>query len=287
MFLSNYHSHCIFCDGRSSMEEFVRFAIAKGVKKYGFSSHAPLPFDTFWNMRPDDLPEYKAEFFRLKEKYAGQIELYIGLEIDYIHDLFSTREAFYSTDDLDYLIGSVHYLDPLPTGGFMSVDGSFDKFHHGLTTIYDGDVQSVVSRFFEVSRAMVEKGGFRIVGHVDKITLNASKCDGFSIRDSQYINGIGDLFTLIKEKEMIVEINTKSLMGKGFTYPDIQFFPLLRELQIPVTVNSDCHYPTNILEGFAPAYKALKTAGITTVHQLVNGSWQAVEWERKREVAIV
>ena len=53
------------------MEEFVKFAIAKGVIKYGFSSHAPLPFHTSWNMNMDDYPYYVKEFFRLKEKYAA------------------------------------------------------------------------------------------------------------------------------------------------------------------------------------------------------------------------
>ena len=56
MILSNYHSHSTFCDGRSSMEEFVKFAIAKGVKRYGFSSHAPIPFETPWTMVADDFP---------------------------------------------------------------------------------------------------------------------------------------------------------------------------------------------------------------------------------------
>lgn len=287
MFLSNYHSHCLFCDGRSSMEDFVRFAIAKGVKKYGFSSHAPLPFDTFWNMKADDFPEYKAEFYRLKEKYTGQIDLYIGLEMDFIPGVFDAGQTFYPTGDLDYLIGSVHYLDRLPDGAFMSIDGNFANFQHGLQTGYGGDVKALVKRYFEVSRAMVEKGGFQMVGHVDKIALNASKCEGFDIRDKQYVNRVGDLFAVIRAKGMIVEINTKSLTGSGITYPDVQFFPLLRELRIPVTVNSDCHYPTNIIDGFAPAYKALQAAGITTVHQLIDGQWQAVEWERKQVFALI
>ena len=156
-----------------------------------------------------------------------------------------------------------------------------------MQTGYDGYVWALVDRFFEASCAMVAKGGFQIVGHMDKIALNASKCPEFSIHDPRYLNLVGDLFTLIKAQGMIVEINTKSLVVKGFSYPDVQFFPLLKELGIPVTVNSDCHYPTNILDGFAPAYKAMKAAGITTVHQLIDGIWQPVEWERKRQFAIV
>ena len=50
MQLSNYHSHCTFCDGRSTPEDFVKFAVSHGFRAYGFSSHSPLPFETFWNM---------------------------------------------------------------------------------------------------------------------------------------------------------------------------------------------------------------------------------------------
>ena len=32
------------------------------------------------------MDDYLSEFHRLKEKYAGRIELYIGLEIDYLNE---------------------------------------------------------------------------------------------------------------------------------------------------------------------------------------------------------
>jgi HisJ family histidinol phosphate phosphatase len=67
------------------MEDFVRFALSEGFTSYGFSSHAPLPFSTAWTMEWDIMDDYLSEFHRLKEKYAGRIELYIGLEIDYLN----------------------------------------------------------------------------------------------------------------------------------------------------------------------------------------------------------
>ena len=48
--LTNYHSHCLYCDGRANMEDFIRFAISEGFTSYGISSHAPLPFSTAWTM---------------------------------------------------------------------------------------------------------------------------------------------------------------------------------------------------------------------------------------------
>lgn len=84
--LTNYHSHSLYCDGRAGMEDFVRFALSEGFTSYGFSSHAPLPFSTAWTMEWDIMDDYLSEFHRLKEKYAGRIELYIGLEIDYLNE---------------------------------------------------------------------------------------------------------------------------------------------------------------------------------------------------------
>ena len=28
--LTNYHSHCLYCDGRANMDDFIRFAISEG-----------------------------------------------------------------------------------------------------------------------------------------------------------------------------------------------------------------------------------------------------------------
>lgn len=41
--LTNYHSHCDFCDGHAPMELFVREAVKEGFSSYGISSHAPFP----------------------------------------------------------------------------------------------------------------------------------------------------------------------------------------------------------------------------------------------------
>jgi histidinol-phosphatase (PHP family) len=278
MYWSNYHSHCLFCDGRSSMEDFVKFAIAKGVKKYGFSSHAPLPFLTKWTMLEDDFDQYMAEFNRLKVKYTEHTELFVGLEVDYIDNCSSVQNKFFKDKTFDYLIGSVHYLDKMPDGRYWTIDGDFREFNNGLKVLYDGNIRLAVERFFDVSTLMIQHGGFDIVGHLDKIAMNSSHCDGFNPAAVWYENLMGDILQLIKDKGLMVEINTKSLTEKGYTYPNQRFFPLIKELQIPIVVNSDCHYPTNVLDGFLPTFKALKAAGFKTMHQLLAGKWQAVEF---------
>ena len=108
--LTNYHSHCLYCDGRANMDDFIRFAISEGFTSYGISSHAPLPFSTAWTMEWDRMEDYLSEFSRLKKKYAGKIELAIGLEIDYLNEENNPSLPCFQKLPLDYRIGSVHML---------------------------------------------------------------------------------------------------------------------------------------------------------------------------------
>ena len=279
MYLSNYHSHCSFCDGKSSMEDFVRFAIAKGLKRYGFSSHAPLPFLTKWTMPEDDYADYEIEFYRLKEKYKNFIDLFIGLEVDYIHGCSDIKNSFFSDKKLDYTIGSIHYLDKLnDENEYWSIDGGSTEFNNGLNILFEGDIRLAVKRFFEITTLMIEKGGFDIVGHLDKITMFGLKYEGFKFHDKWFADLVTPVFELIKSKNTILEINTKSFNGIGITFPHQHFFPLINEMDIKIVMNSDCHYPTNVIDGFFPVLKLLKQAGFKASQQLIDGKWQPVEF---------
>jgi histidinol-phosphatase (PHP family) len=86
---------------------------------------------------------------------------------------------------------------------------------------------------------------------------------------------------LIKSKGLLLEINTKSLAEKGLTFPHQSFYPVIKELEIPIMVNSDCHYPTNVDAGFTQTYAALKSLGFKTMQQLTVNGWQAVPFDEK------
>ena len=106
MNLTNYHSHTLYCDGRAGMEYFIRFAISRRFTSYGISSHAPLPFPTHWTMEWDRMDDYLDEFTRMKEKYASEIELAVGLEIDYLNEDSNPSVRRFQELPLDYRIGT-------------------------------------------------------------------------------------------------------------------------------------------------------------------------------------
>lgn len=279
MQLSNYHSHCLFCDGRSTPENFIRFAIAHKFRAYGFSSHSPLPFETNWNMSKDDMPEYLAEIERLKHKYKEQLEIYVGLEIDFLDQTYNASIPYFRQLPLDYRIGSVHFLpiaQPLAERNMVCIDGSFDEFQHSVNLHYGGEIRKLVSHYFTSIQQMIEAGGIDIVGHIDKIYMNGQKCKDFDLNADWYRTPLEDCLHLIAEKGLMVEVNTKNLQKKRELYPHISYLHRLLELQIPILVNSDCHYPDLVNDGREEAFEILRELGFRSTCELINGTWQAV-----------
>lgn len=276
MQLSNYHSHCDFCDGRSRPEDFVKFAVSHGFRAYGFSSHAPLPFETFWNMSAGDMPEYLAEIARLKNKYREKIEIYCGLEIDFLTTTYNASIPYFRNLPLDYRIGSIHFLpvsETLKEENMVCIDGGFKEFETSVRRYFEGDIRKIVRRFYEASMEMAELGGFDIAGHADKIHMNGGKYPGFDANAPWYRHLFGDYLQLIAEKGIMLEINTKNLRTRNELYPLPQYLPLIRSLKIPVLVNADTHYPDLVNDGRREAFELLKSAGFRTTRELIDGRW--------------
>ena len=214
---SNYHSHCTFCDGRSHPEDFVRFALSHGFRAYGFSSHSPLPFETNWNMSKDEMPAYLAEIQRLKEKYDGRIELYAGLEIDYLDTTYNASIPYFRELPLDYRIGSIHFLpisDILIEDNMVCIDGSFREYAHSVSLYFEGDIRKLVERYYRSSMEMIEAGGIDIVGHLDKIYMNGQRFDTFSLDAPWYQELVQAYLERIAQLGLMVEINTKNWSQK-------------------------------------------------------------------------
>lgn len=276
MNLTNFHSHCSFCDGRAPMEDFVKAAIEAGFSAYGISSHAPLPFETRWSLTTGRLLQYLEEFRRLKQKYAGQIELYAGLEIDYLNEAWNPAHTFFQGLLLDYRIGSVHLIYT-EEGEIVDVDTNPENFRLLLHQYFEGDLERLVRLYYRATTRLVEGGGIDFIGHIDKVWFNAEYCKPGVTQEEWYKQIREDLFRLVAEKGIRIEVNTKAFLTKGCFFPGKQHFALIRQLGIPVVVNSDAHFPHLVNAGRREALEALKEVGFQTVSELHEGKWKEVE----------
>ena len=257
------------------METFVRFAVSYGFSAYGFSSHAPLPYEAMWTLSKENMENYIQEFNRLKMAYADRIELFLGLEIDYLNEESNPASDYFQQLPLDFRIGSVHLL-PNYKGEMIDMDVSVEKFRQVVDTHFNGDLDYVICLYYSQLRKMIRKGGFDIVGHVDKLHYNASMCRPGLLDENWYNRIVTDFFEEIAEKGYIVEVNTKAFLEKRTFFPNERYFPLFREMGVRMTVNSDAHCPDKINAGRKEGLTALKRAGFDSVAELHEGGWRQV-----------
>ncbi|WP_018109639.1 histidinol-phosphatase [Bacteroides propionicifaciens] len=275
MNLTNYHSHSTYCDGSAPLKKFVSEALNQGFTSYGFSSHAPLPFSTNWNMDKDKMEDYLEECCELVVEYKNKIELYLGLEIDYLTDEYNPSSAYFQNLPLDYRIGSVHFVE-IDNEQFVDVDCGVELFRENVQKYFNRDYEEVVIRYFEAQRKLILAGGFDFIGHCDKISKNASANAKGILDSSFYKSVVKSYFEFVAQHKCMLEINSKAYELRGMLFPNIEHFELLRELEIPVMVNSDSHKPQLINSGRKEALKALHTAKFDRVMELHDGVWTGV-----------
>lgn len=237
----NFHSHTQFCDGHATMEEFAREAVAQGMEHYGFTPHSPIPFESPCNMKESDVEVYMAEADRLSREYEGRIKLYKGMEIDYLGPQWGPAHPYFSSLGLDYNIGSVHFIPSAE--GYVDIDGHYDSFRVKMGRYFSNDIRHVVRSFYSQSVAMVEAGGFDILGHFDKIGHNASRFHPGIEDEPWYQEEVNNLIDLIIEKDLLIELNTKAWTDHQRLFPAPRYLPRLLKAGIRILVNSDAHYP--------------------------------------------
>ncbi|MBD5267716.1 MAG: histidinol-phosphatase [Bacteroides sp.] len=245
--LYNFHSHTQYCDGRVPMETMLRTAIDEGFLHWGFSPHSPIPIDSPCNMKRVDVEQYLNEIARLRETYGDRIKIYAGMEIDYLSSEWGPHVEYFRELPLDYRIGSVHFI---PGGeNFVDVDGSPESFMKKMERYFDNDIRHVVNAYYDSLCAMIQSGGFDIVGHLDKIGHNAS-CFSPGIEDQPwYQKRVNEAIDLVIEKRLIAELNTKAWHTASRIFPKECFIPRLVAAGTPIVVSSDAHYPDRVNAG--------------------------------------
>ena len=97
----NFHTHTSRCQHAVGTDEaYVEAALDAGFDVLGFADHAPFPFANGFvsgiRMPLDQLTDYIHSVHALQQRYAGQLEIRLGLESEYFpryHDhLLRMRE---------------------------------------------------------------------------------------------------------------------------------------------------------------------------------------------------
>lgn len=256
MILQNLHTHSTFCDGKNTPEEMVLGAIDAGCGSLGFSGHSPLPpacDPDGWTMRPGDVAAYRAEVLRLREKYAGQLAIFLGLEQDLDSPL--------PTDGYDYLIGSVHSL--WAGGVSVSVDHRAEITAAAIREHFGGDPMAYAEAYYRRVAEVPQRTGCQILGHLDLLTKFNQQVPLFDESHPRYAAAAMEAVEAALRADCIFEINTGA-MSRGYRtapYPAPFLLRAIRERCGRICITSDSHSAGTITHGFHEAAELAKACG--------------------------
>lgn len=260
----NLHTHTTFCDGRDTAEDMVLAAIASGLTSIGFSSHANTVFRDSCEMR-DKVEEYKREITRLKGKYRGEIDVYLGVELD----PYSVGAMDFC--GYDYRIASVHYA--MKNGEKICYDYSVEHSEDAIKRLCGGSGIEYARLYFEEMANMPKKLSADFVGHFDILTKYEEVAPHlFDTGAPEYRKIALSALDAVREKFEFFEVNAGSI-ARGYKktpYPAPFILKRMKEIGCKMLITTDCHSKKQLTTGFDMSHETLKLCGFDEIY-LFNG----------------
>lgn len=221
---ANYHTHTWRCMHASGTErEYVESAIEGGLEILGFSDHTPYPYPEDYvsgmRMRTDQLEGYVDRVLSLKQEYRSDIEIHLGLEVEYYVDYFSKLQQLVSDYPIEYFLLAQHYVG-CEIGGRWS----------GMPT---DDPQRLREYCAQTGEAM-ETGYFTYFAHPDLLRFTGD--------EGVYDEEMRRLCQKANRCRLPLEINFLGIY-EGRHYPDERFWKIAGEEGCEVIFGVDAHDP--------------------------------------------
>lgn len=275
MHLTNLHTHTVYCDGKYSAEDMILAAINKNFQSIGISTHGPTSFVSDWNIQAGRVESYMDEITNLKEKYKNQIEVFLGMELDYIPGTGFDEMSKSLIKKLDYYIGSVHYLGYFNNGIMWTVDYNLQELTQGINESFGGNSRLAVESYYNVISEMAINYQPPIIGHLDLFKKNNKNNVLFDESEEWYVKAVESCLKSIKNTSSSIEINTGGI-ARGYTkeqYPSTFILKMIKDMGIPVVINSDAHTVEGIDCKFNEMYNLVRELGFDSLNYLTREGW--------------
>lgn len=231
---ANYHTHTLRCGhAEGTDEQYVKAALSQKFDVLGFSDHVPWPYkSSFTNpgvrMLLSQMDEYLASVRRLKEKYAGQIDILTGFECEHFPQYMGWLKEMAEEKQLDYLILGNHYDETDETGMYF-----------GLST-----TAAHLRRYVDSTVKGIETGLFAYLAHPDLFLRR------YRPFDANCRQAAKDLAQACAAHQLPMEYNLHdrylSPRTRRTSYPHPEFFEIAADAGVKIIIGLDAHEPKEL-----------------------------------------
>lgn len=219
---ANYHTHTWRCHHAFGTErEYIERAIEGGYKVLGFSDHTPQFYPNGFvdkdKMLPSELEGYVRTISDLRDEYKDQIEIHIGLEVEYYPAIFYKLVRFASQFPIEYFILGQHHLG--------NNQGDLNSFHETKDPW-------TVTRYVEQVIEGLSTGRFTYLAHPDLLNYTGDP--------AYYEKEMRRLCIAAKELDIPLEINFLGI-AEHRIYPNPRFWKIAGEVGNTCVFGADAH----------------------------------------------
>ncbi len=268
MIKADFHIHTRYCDGQDWPEEIVIAAIDKGLHTIGFSGHSPTSFDTSYAMSVEGARQYRADIAALMQKYGKYIHILCGVEQDYYSEQ--------PTDDYDYVIGSVHYIQVGDV--YVTVDESAATLCAAAEQYFAGDIYALLAAYYQLVGDVVHKTGADIIGHFDLVSKFNEDGQLFDAQDARYIHAASSAVQALLPSGSLFEVNTGAVF-RGYCsspYPAEWILRKINQGGGNIIFCGDVHDKAALCYDFASAVQIAKVCGFTQASLLTSAGRSSI-----------
>ncbi|MBV9128242.1 MAG: histidinol-phosphatase HisJ family protein [Verrucomicrobia bacterium] len=247
MFLfSDYHTHPQahrlqpYC--ADLLQPWVDSARVKGLRDIAFTDHdryhAGVDFDAITRLREAN----------------PDVQIRAGIELDNDPETGAAGRAWVEKywDRLDFVLGSVHYLDR-PEQMFDSVPAGAAQFEGKL-------IDAIYADYFRRVREVAASGLVDCLSHLDLVKIHGHR------PDASIAILVGETLDLIQARGLAIELSTAGWRKPvNEQYPAVEIVRLAQARGIPFTVASDAHSHAQLGENYPKLTAVLASLGITEV----------------------
>src|SRR5215203_4188977 len=237
----DYHLHVIAHGDRpmtvDNIIAYCEVAKSRGLRQMGITEH---------DRYRDDID--LAAFQEAREKYQD-VELRLGIEIDFVPGAEERMDRDGSALPYDYLIGSVHRVQG------EEIDRATDQGIYDRYETYD-----LYAAYYANVRKAVLSGRFEVLGHPDLIKIFRH----FPERDITPI--LEETADAVAESGVVVDVNAAGLRKPvGEVYPAANFLEMFHRRGVPIVLSSDAHAPNEVALGYDTSLALVRDTGYREV----------------------
>lgn len=249
MMIHDYHLHAQFSkDSDATIEDYCNYACKLGVPEIAVTEHLTL-YEKDKNYTEFNYRSFINEIERCSLLFKGRVAVKAGIEIDYHPHLEEDlKELISEWDKLDFVIGSIHYVN-----GKSVINNCLDKT----------EVDSLISDYFLVMEELVSSGICDVIGHFD--VFRRSMTEKFEV--DRYLSVLKKVLYKIAECNMAIEVNTSGFhRGLNDIFPTGKVLKLFKDFGGKyITIGSDAHHVWELAREQTKAIAELRTAGFNQI----------------------